>query len=254
MSDSASNTPAAAAPARSRGPSIRQLLVVIAILGITVLLTALTSDVNSVLEPGIRLTNGQPDLPAVAGAWRGGELQGLTEEERRALPGDTEGARRIYRRTDGYEVACSVVLAGRDVTSIHRPELCLPGQGWQIEYGTTVALRAAAFPGGQLQVMRMDAKRSMGSGGERHQLARAIFAYWFIGKDRVTAHHWERILWTAKDRVLHNRNHRWAYVLIYAPVRVDNTGQASAESQEQSMQALTSFVEALYPALMSPAS
>jgi hypothetical protein len=60
-------------------------LVVIAILGITVLLTALTSDVNSVLEPGIRLTNGQPDLPAVADAWRGGELQGLTEEERREI-------------------------------------------------------------------------------------------------------------------------------------------------------------------------
>jgi EpsI family protein len=254
MSDSATtNTPATAAP-QSRGPSIRQLIVVIGILGVTVVLTALTSDVNSVLEPGIRLTDGHPDLPAAVGDWRGGELQGLTEDERRALPGDTEGARRVYRRTDGYEVACSVVLAGRDVTSIHRPELCLPGQGWLIEYEKVVLLRSAPFPGGQLQVMRMDAKRSVGPGGERNLLARAIFAYWFIGKDRVTAHHWERILWTAKDRVLHNRNHRWAYVLIYVPVRVDSTGQASPENQEQSMQALTSFVQALYPALMGPAS
>lgn len=253
MSDSAANTPAAAR-ARARGPSIRQLLVVIGILGGTVLLTALTSDVNLALEPGIRLVQGRPNLPDLVGDWRGGKLQGLTEDERRALPGDTEGARRVYRRADGLEVACSVVLAGRDVTSIHRPELCLPGQGWLIDDEKVVGLSAAVFPGGQLEVMRMDAKRTVGAEGAQNRLARAIFAYWFIGKDRVTAHHWERILWTAKDRVFHGRNHRWAYVLVYVPLRGDGTGQVSAENQDQAMQALSSFVQALYPPLMSPPS
>ena len=170
------------------------------------------------------------------------------------MPPDTKGARRVYRRADGVEVACSVVLAGRDVTSIHRPELCLPGQGWLIDYQTGMRLHAAAFPGGNLEVMRLDAKRQVNPQNEPSRIGRAMFAYWFIGKDRVTAHHWERILWTTKDRILHGRNHRWAYVLILVPVQADASGQVTPAYQERATQVMTSFVQSLYPLLMSPAS
>ncbi len=61
----------------------------------------------------------------------------------------------------------------------------------------------------------------------------------------MTPHHWERILWTTKDRVLHSRNHRWAYVLVFAPVRADGPA-----GQEESVRALRSFIAALYPALI----
>jgi len=75
--------------------------------------------------------------------------------------------------------------------------------------------------------------------------------YWFVGKDRTTPHHWERILWTTSDRVLFNRNHRWAYLLIASPVRPEMTAEALERAQADTMGLLTQFVEQLYP-MMRP--
>jgi EpsI family protein len=251
MNESPTPAPATVPPKR-RGPSVTHLLIVVVILAVTVIVTALTSNVTQALEPGIRLEGGRPFLPQRLGQWQGAELQGLTEDERKLLPSDTEGARRRYRDGAGHEVACSVVLAGTDVTSIHRPELCLPGQGWLIENGTVTSLPAPGAPGGALQVMWMDAKRNVGPNGERNVLMRSVFAYWFIGKDRVTPHHWERMMWTAKDRVLHGRNHRWAYVLVYLPVPTGPHGELTAATQAEAQRTLADFVAAAYPALVQP--
>ena len=78
-------------------------------------------------------------------------LSGLTEEEKKILPEDTMGSRRLFKDKDGDELFCSIVLAGRDVTSIHRPELCLTGQGWrlgklQVEDISTLAAKGACSP------------------------------------------------------------------------------------------------------------
>src|ERR1035437_633561 len=107
MSESDANTAQAAtepSPARStavptrRGPSTRQIAIVVAILGGGVLFTAMTSDVTKVSEPGVKLTpDGQPFLADKAGNWTGGELTGLTEEEKRILPEDTMGSRRMFK-------------------------------------------------------------------------------------------------------------------------------------------------------------
>lgn len=249
MSDT--STPVQVQPTRG-GPSVKQLVVVVIILGVTVVVTALTSNVTQALEPGIRLEGGRPFLPERLGNWQGDELQGLTEDERKVLPSDTEGARRRYRDRAGHELACSVVLAGRDVTAIHRPELCLPGQGWMIEKEAVTSYPVPSAPGGTLQVMQMDAKRNIGPNGERNVLMRSVFVYWFIGKDRVTAHHWERMIWTAKDRVLHNRNHRWAYILVYLPVPIGPQGGLTEATVAEARRTLADFVQEAYPALLAP--
>jgi EpsI family protein len=246
-------TPAVAAPETRRptGPSLRQLIIVVGILAATVIITALTSDVNQALEPGIAMVNGRPFLPEKLGNWQGGELQGLTPEEQKLLPADTEGGRRVYR-LNGLEIACSIVLAGRDVTSIHRPEVCLPGQGWDIENSRTAVIQSPAAPDGTLKVMRLDTKRLLPSPNKRAPLLRSIFVYWFIGKDTTTPHHWQRILWTARDRVFHNRNHRWAYVLIHVPVGVETDQPLNPEASRVAMEAVSKFVEELYPTLKAP--
>lgn len=235
-------------PTAARGVGIMQLALVVAILGVAILLTALTADVTKASEPGVRLVNGQPYLPDVVGDWTGGAAEGLTEQERKQLPADTAGVRRRYIDPQGHEVTCSIVLAGRDVTSIHRPEICLPAQGWNIQMEQVEVVRAATAPGGQLKVMRMDAVHSVAMGPSQQPL-RAIFIYWFVGKERITPHHWERILWTMKDRILHNRNHRWAYILIAAPVRPEQGPEAITRAQAAAMEVQARFVERLYPAL-----
>src|SRR6266853_121338 len=143
--------PSVAPEARASGPSPLQLGILVTILGGGVLLTALTSDVTRVSEPGVKLVDGQPFLPDQAGDWKGGEMTGLTKEERDILPSDTEGARRIYTDSAGHQVSCSLVLAGRDVTSIHRPELCLRGQGWQLAVPRTIDIATPAARGGELR-------------------------------------------------------------------------------------------------------
>src|SRR5437870_2241856 len=147
--------PETAPATRGRGPSTLQIGIVIAILAAGITLTALTSDVTRVSEPGVKLVEGQPYLPEKAGAWTGGELTGLSPEERAILPADTEGARRVYRDAADHELYCSIVLAGRDVTSIHRPELCLRGQGWSLEKPEIEAVPTVAA--GHLRVSRMNA-------------------------------------------------------------------------------------------------
>jgi hypothetical protein len=232
-------------PSLARGLSAIQLGLLVAILGAGVLLTALTSDVSKVSEPGVKLVNGQLFLVDKVGDWTGGELQGLSEAEKNILPPDTEGARRLFKGKDGHELFCSIVLAGREVTSIHRPELCLPGQGWNIQNEYVQGVPVATAPAGRLEVMRINATRSfpLPEGGTSQY--RAVFVYWFVGKNRTTAYHWQRILWTSLDRVFHNTNHRWAYILITAP----NPGDE--KSSEETMKILNGFVQDVYPTLIA---
>ncbi len=246
--------PIAGAP-RPRGPSVAQIGIVVAILAVAISVTGLTSDITRVSEPGIRLVDGKPSLPDQAGEWIGGKEEGLSEMERTILPADTEGTRRSYHDAASNEVYCSVILAGKEVTSIHRPELCLPGQGWKIESEYTEPIQTPDARGGVLHVMRMNTTRTLSMAGGQTAVARFIFVYWFVGKDRVTPYHWQRILWTAQDRVLHNRNHRWAYILIEAPSTVDQPGTegrsagAVHRTDTETMQVVARFVQGIYPKL-----
>ena len=240
-----SDVPTQIAP-RSKGPGVAQIAIVVAILGGGILLTALTSHVSDVAEPGIRLVDGQPFLLEKVAGWSGGPMTGLTEDERKILPVDTLGARRMYIDGHSNQVYCSVVLEGSDVTSIHRPELCLKGQGWLLENLRVERLPVAAAPGGGLQISCLDAKMTHGNAESR-----AVFAYWFVGKDRLTPYHWQRIFLTTKDRVLRNRNARWAYFLIYAPMTSEQGGNIQPRSEPETVQLISRFVQDIFPTLVA---
>ena len=49
------------------------------------------------------------------------------------LPKDTTIGRRLFLAEDGFGAMFTVVLMGADRTSIHRPQICLTGQGWSID-------------------------------------------------------------------------------------------------------------------------
>lgn len=250
MSKTETPTTQSLIPSR-RWPSTAQIAIVVAILGGAVSLTATTSDVTKVSEPGVKLyPDGTPFLVDQAGNWTGGARQGLSKEEQDLLPKDTEGSRRLFKNKHGDELYCSIILAGSDPTSVHRPELCLPGQGWRIQNEYTQAIPVAGATGGTLSVMRMNATSTLLLPDGRTTQTRSIFAYWFVGKDRVTPYHWQRIYWTAKDRVLHNTNHRWAYILIHVSMRNDTGAGEAAASEDDAMKIMTSFVQSIYPTLV----
>src|ERR1700734_2985908 len=71
------------------------------------------------------------DLPVIVGDYFGSQGK-ISQGELEILPKDTEFARRNYDDGRGHQIECSIVLSGAEQRSIHRPEVCLVGQGWTI--------------------------------------------------------------------------------------------------------------------------
>ena len=167
------------------------------------------------------------ELPAFLGTEWIGRRAEVTPIEREILPADTGFARKLYVAVANprQQVFVSVVLSGRDRSSIHRPELCLIGQGW-----TVVAAQphrfaypgkpSAAFPATVLRVQREVAapaaagKPATAGKPPARVVVPQLVAYWFVGGDGVVPTHWERLAHDAWNRVARARADRWAYVLV----------------------------------------
>lgn len=151
------------------------------------------------------------ELPTYLGrAWVGMTVP-VSRAEREILPPDTGYSRMEYVATrGGQRVFLSIVLSGRDRSSIHRPELCLLGQGWSVEvqgrHSFSHPQTGATHPATLLDVRRV---ADGGRGSVNH-----VVAYWFVSGDGVVASHWERLVRDAWNRLTKGRADRWAYVLM----------------------------------------
>lgn len=168
------------------------------------------------------------ELPMFVGTdWIGRRAE-VTQVERDILPPDTGYSRRNYvaLHQPGRQVFLSIVLSGRDRSSIHRPELCVAGQGWTITGRTTETF---GFPGREGESLTATILRIEHKAGDRE--IPALLAYWFVSGDRVVATHWERMLFGAWDRLRHGRADRWAYVLLQTDA-LDDEAAALARMRE----------------------
>ena len=127
----------------------------------------------------------------------------VSEAERHVLPDDTGFDKRRYEDGDGNWFQVSMVIGGRSKSSIHRPELCLPGQGFQM--------------------MSPRTKESGGVEWHRVTLARGVmpacgFAYTFFNQDGFrTSSHLRRIFRDVWDRSIRGRIDRWVMVTVFSP-------------------------------------
>lgn len=154
------------------------------------------------------------ELPTFVGAdWMGHRVE-PSAVERSILPPDTGFSRKLYVNLEAPEVQVllSIVLSGRDRTSIHRPELCLVGQGWSIDSSQVHHFDDPAGTSGGWDATLLHVRREGGVGGQKPQPA--LVAYWFVGGDRVVASQGARMLFDAWNRLAHGRADRWAYVLL----------------------------------------
>jgi exosortase len=179
-------------------------------------------------EVGVRLAEdgiNPAELPAFLGLdWIGRRTE-VTAAEHAVLPSDTGYSRRDYVNIPNpqQQVFLSIVLSGRDRSSIHRPELCVVGQGWTIR-GVTQHLFSPAIPATVLHVQRV-VQTPRGP-----VLVPQLIAYWFVGGDTVEPTYWKRLLRDAWNRVVHARADRWAYVLMQTDSR---DGDAAALARMQ---------------------
>jgi len=142
------------------------------------------------------------------------EPVGITRLELDWLPKDTTYGRRHYKAPDGFEMLTSVVLMGTDRTSIHKPQYCLPGQGWNInasESGITSVRIDRPHPY-DLPVMKLMTTAYPDKPDGEKSRVRGIYVYWFVADGELTADHLQRMWWMARDLVLTGTLQRWAYV------------------------------------------
>ena len=132
------------------------------------------------------------------------------------LPKDTSFASRRYRTsTNEYGVMAHIVLMGKDRTSIHKPEYCLPGQGWRIDSKTNAVIAIGGPRPYGLPVSKWIISNTFKNERGQTEELRGFYVFWFVADGEQTPDHWTRILWLARDLLRHGVLQRWAYVSYF---------------------------------------
>jgi hypothetical protein len=132
------------------------------------------------------------------------------------LPQDTSYAQRRYVAPDGFWVNANIILMGADRTSIHRPDYCLPGQGWQIGEKTEVKLPIAGSQPYELPVMKWSLRNQFtGADGQKQEVS-GLYVFWFVTENQTT----DSITAMQQSLLFHQLRHgvlqRWAYISYFA--------------------------------------
>ncbi|MDD5138873.1 MAG: exosortase-associated EpsI family protein [Verrucomicrobiales bacterium] len=132
------------------------------------------------------------------------------------LPKDTSYAGRLYTATNGLQINNTVILMGADRTSIHKPEYCLPGQGWAIKEKSVVNISVAGPQSYQLPVARWIIGNSYQTpDGRKHEVS-GLYVFWFVADGQQTTDNYERMWWLGRDLLRTGILQRWAYVAYFA--------------------------------------
>jgi exosortase len=181
------------------------------------------------------------ELPVFLGTEWIGQRAEVTAAERAILPPDTGYSRKNYVAVadEAQRVFLSIVLSGRDRSSIHRPELCVVGQGWTIRAVTEFRFYGprpgpAVIPATVLHVQR-EVRTPRGT-----VVVPQLIVYWFVGGDTIERTYWRRLVRDAWNRLFHARADRWAYVLMQTDAR-DGETAALARMQAVLSQTLPVF-------------
>ncbi len=173
----------------------------------------------------------------------GSPLGNMNWAERAMLPADTGLVRKYYSRGDAPPgIQATIVLSGDDRSSIHRPQVCMTANGHEIdrERVIRVPLEGRDAP---LDIMVLDMVKPFTREDGSNGLYSSYYAYWFVGKDRETASHLDRMAWMGYDRVFHGVSHRWAYIAMAG---------ARAPGSDAHLQTIADFASQLHPALLKP--
>lgn len=131
----------------------------------------------------------------------GAALDGRSLGENTVLPHDTRIVKRVYSSGWGARFIVSAVIGGRTKSSIHRPELCLPAQGFIMSNPVDFGVEGRPYHAIQLNGPASPP---------------ATLAYTFFNQEGVrTASHLRRIFTDTWDRSVLCRIDRWVMVTVH---------------------------------------
>lgn len=141
----------------------------------------------------------------------------ITQAELEMLPRDTTFGRRVYVWTNRPAVQLNVVLMGADRTSIHKPEYCLAGQGWEFRESEMEAIEVPMTKPVpyQLPLMKIEATRRFRA-GEQEEVSRGFYLFWFVNDREISVGHTGRMWDSALHLLRTGELQRWAYIAVFA--------------------------------------
>jgi exosortase/archaeosortase family protein len=163
-----------------------------------------------------------------------GRLDQMALGERTLLPADTRISRKLYENAGGSKIVATIVLMGADRRSIHRPQYCLPAQGFSIEKSAVLPMSSTGAKTDKMTFLY--ARQNQRSEGERTKWT--VLAYWFVGGGHSTHDHLQRELWMMWDTIILGRRSRWAYVSLQT---------TDSESFKHGERLLSDFGKIFYP-------
>jgi len=173
----------------------------------------------------------------------GSPLSNMNWAERSMLPDDTGLVRKYYSLPGGRAgLHATIVLSGDDRSSIHRPQVCMTAAGNEIIEERTIRIPLAGRED-LLEVRVLDMNKPFTREDGTQGASSSYYAYWFVGKDRETASHIERMAWMAYDRIFHGVSHRWAYIALSG---------GRVPGSDAHLQTIANFASQLHPALLKP--
>ena len=188
-------------------------------------------------------------LPDFIGQWYGAD-QPVTQAEKDSLGPDTQFVRKLYTNGTGDQIFVSIVFSGPDMsTSIHRPERCLPAQGWTV---ADTMVKKIPLEDGTLEATRLRNVRHVQSQDKTRSMSvYSLDYYWFVGHTAETGSHLRRTWIDIRDRVFKGENQQWAYVAVISTITkgIQQFGRSEAETDAM----LAGFIRELVPQLQSPA-
>lgn len=206
---------------------------------------ALSPPVYLPSEAGVLMS--LPEHLIMPGLTDGGDFIGheaaVSDAEHRLLPKDTEFARRSYEDFHDHHVFFSIVLSGVQQYTIHPPEVCLVAQGWTISGHEDVPIDLTS--GHRLTVRNLFLQREALDDQHRRLTVKALYMYWYVADNLTTPSHDERNWISSWDRIFHNRDHRWAYVIAMSPIT--QTIRPDGLNEAQTRDLLTGFIRQIVP-------
>jgi hypothetical protein len=208
-------------------------VVVLALIGATATVLARAKSHQKLGAPGVKTQplpgskNLEVLLPQTAPGYTS-EILTTNEQTLLQLPSDTSFRVRLYKAADGFFSQLSVVLMGSDRSSIHKPQICMTGQGWAIDNNLTRVEqihidRPFAY---DLPVNKLIATKQFQAPDGSVQTARGLYVYWYVDADSYTANSLEWMLWRMpRDLLLNGVLERWAYISYFS---VCSPGQEAA--------------------------
>jgi exosortase len=161
----------------------------------------------------------------------GGKLFEISLGEKTILPADTVLKKRVYTdlSTD-FQYLVSAVIGGVSKSSIHRPELCMPAQGFLMSSPCNFDVGTIPFHAIQINT---------------REFPSSVLVYTFFNQTGFrTSSHTRRILTDVWDRSVYNRVDRWVMITVNISSPYSDSG-VSTVSQED-LKHIKGFLEKLF--------